>query len=155
MNFTADELKHGGDQIFGVPVQIWWFWYQNSRRYLHCLCEIISDILSHWLPTVEWRSVSATRLKILVGQMSPKNHSSTDFFYLSPSSAHCKGSQFLEFVRPQGWLLFLIVIPFFSVSSVMVDSLLYSSWGIVYITVISLCIVWVFICRWLYYFQWN
>ena len=29
-----------------------------------CLCEIISDILSHWLSAVGWRSVSATRLRI-------------------------------------------------------------------------------------------
>ena len=37
--------------------------------------------------------------------------------YLSPFSAHCTGSQFFEFVRPQGWLQFWIAIPFFSAFS--------------------------------------
>ena len=98
MIFTAEKSWSMVKSDFVVPVQIlWWFWYQISRKYLHCLYKILSDILSHWLPAVEWRSVSATRLKISVGQMSPTDLSSTEFFsYLSPSSAHCKGSNFFE-----------------------------------------------------------
>ena len=70
----------------------------SNIRFQGNICIIlISDFLSHWWPAVEWRSVSATRLKILVGHMSTRDHSSTDFFsYLSPSSAHCKGSNFFE-----------------------------------------------------------
>ena len=119
VDFTAKASWGMVKSNFVVPVQIlWWFWYQISRKYLHCLYEIISDILSHWLLAVEWRSVSATRLKILVGHMSSTDHSSTNIcFYICLFSSHCTGSQFLEFVRPQVWLQFWVVILFFSAFS--------------------------------------
>ena len=105
----------------------------NNIRYL-CI------INGFWLPAVEWRSVSATRLKILVGQMSPTDDSSIDFFfYICLFSALCTGSQFLEFVRPQGWLLFWVVIPFSQSDSVM-NGPLYFLWGILFYTVILLCV---------------
>ena len=103
------------------------------------------------------KSFSATRLKtFLVGQLLTTDHfTQKDFHsYICFFFAFCKGSQFLEFVRPQGWLLFWIVIPFFlyillwSAACCIPFEVFYT------ITVISLCIVWVFICRWLYYFQW-
>ena len=120
-----------------------------------CLCEIISDILSHWLPAVEWRSVSETKMKAFsVGHMSATDLSSTDF--LSSIS-----TAFLHFVEVPNFLNLWDhkvgscseLWYHFSQFDSCYEQPVYSSWGIVYITVISLCIVWVFICRWLYCFS--
>ena len=71
--------------------------------------EDVSDILSHWLQG-RWEKISFSYSiceDFSVGQMSPTDHSSTDFFFfICFSSTLCTGSQFLEFVRPQGWLQF-------------------------------------------------
>ena len=131
-----------------------------SRIYLHCLCEIISDILHHhWL--INCRQLRENQFQLHQNEDILNGTDVSDrslilrylLLYLSPSSTLGTGSQFLEFVRPQGWLQFLQLWYHFLCVFLLWTACVFL-WGILYYYSHSpLCSFLSFVCRWLYCFS--
>ena len=71
----------------------------------------------------------------------------SSLFYMCFLSTLCRGSQFLEFERPQGWLQLWVVIPFFSVFSCYEQHVVFL-WRQSILQSYPLCMFWVSVCRW-------